>query len=53
MDWRMFGAEPFQIKNGYSSFLTNIFLMQRFEPYSSAFILGNNTKDADRAKYDF
>ena len=24
--------------------------MQRFEPYSSAFILGNKTKDADRAK---
>jgi len=51
MDWKLFGAEAFQSRNGYSSFLTNIFLMQRLEPYASAFILGNTTKDADRATF--
>ena len=51
MDWKLFGADAFQNRIGYSSFLTNVFLLQRFEPYSSAFILGNTTKDADRAKY--
>ena len=43
-EWALCGDEPFILKNGYSSLLTNTYLLQRFEPYSSFFM---QTQSAD------
>jgi hypothetical protein len=50
----MTGKEPFQVQSGYSSLLTNMQMLQRFEPYTSAFMSQYGSKEtAERAPYDF
>ena len=54
IDWKMTGKEPFQVQSGYSALLTNMQFMQRYEPYTSAFISQYGGQEtAERAPYDF
>ena len=54
IDWKMTGKEPFQVQYGYSALLTNMQFMQRYEPYTSAFISQYGGQEtAERAPYDF
>ena len=51
VDWRTCGAEPYQLKKGYSVLLDNLFFLNRVEPFTSAFIATNGIPDANRAVY--
>ena len=44
-NWKMTGKEPFQVQSGYSSLLTNMQMLQRFEPYTSAFMSQYGSKE--------